>query len=91
MIRQQFNAADPHPREQADRFGVGEPDFDTPDYIKDAAIAALKGGKTKYTPASGIPELKAAIARKLEAENGLKYAPEQVVGHLDGDRHGPRP
>jgi len=65
-------------------FGAGEPDFDTPDYIKDAAIKALKEGKTKYTPASGIPELKAAIARKLETENGLKYAPEQIVVNIGG-------
>ena len=65
-------------------FGAGEPDFDTPDYIKEAAITALKGGKTKYTPASGIPELKAAIAKKLETENGLKYAPEQVVVNIGG-------
>ena len=65
-------------------FGAGEPDFDTPDYIKEAAIKALKEGKTKYTPASGIPELKAAIARKLETENGQKYAPEQVVVNLGG-------
>jgi aspartate aminotransferase len=65
-------------------FGAGEPDFDTPDYIKDAAIKALKEGKTKYTPASGIPELKAAIAKKLETENGLKYAPEQVVVNIGG-------
>jgi len=65
-------------------FGAGEPDFDTPDYIKDAAIKALKEGKTKYTPASGIPELRAAIAKKLEAENGLKYAPEQIVVNIGG-------
>jgi aspartate aminotransferase len=65
-------------------FGAGEPDFDTPDYIKEAAIKALKEGKTKYTPASGIPELKAAIAKKLEAENGLKYAPEQIVVNIGG-------
>ena len=65
-------------------FGAGEPDFDTPEYIKEAAIKALKEGKTKYTPASGIPELKATIARKLEAENGLKYAPEQVVVNIGG-------
>ena len=65
-------------------FGAGEPDFDTPDYIKEAAIKALKDGKTKYTPASGIPELKAAIAKKLETENGLKYAPEQVVVNIGG-------
>lgn len=65
-------------------FGAGEPDFDTPDYIKEAAIKAMKEGKTKYTPASGIPELKAAIAKKLETENGLKYAPEQVVVNIGG-------
>ncbi len=65
-------------------FGAGEPDFDTPDYIKEAAIKALREGKTKYTPASGIPELKAAIARKLEKENGLKYAPEQIVVNIGG-------
>jgi len=65
-------------------FGAGEPDFDTPDYIKEAAIKALKEGKTKYTPASGIPELKATIAKKLEAENGLKYAPEQIVVNIGG-------
>jgi aspartate aminotransferase len=65
-------------------FGAGEPDFDTPEYIKEAAIQALKEGKTKYTPASGIPELKAAIARKLETENGLKYTPEQIVVNIGG-------
>ena len=65
-------------------FGAGEPDFDTPQYIKDAAIKALKEGKTKYTPAAGIVELRAAIAKKLERENGLKYAPEQVVVNIGG-------
>ncbi len=65
-------------------FGAGEPDFDTPEYIKEAAIKALKEGKTKYTPASGIPELKAAIAKKLQTENGLSYTPEQVVVNIGG-------
>ncbi len=65
-------------------FGAGEPDFDTPQYIKDAAIKALNEGKTKYTPAAGIIELRTAIARKLERENGLKYAPEQVVVNIGG-------
>ncbi len=65
-------------------FGAGEPDFDTPQYIKDAAIKALSEGKTKYTPAAGIVELRAAIAKKLERENGLKYAPEQVVVNIGG-------
>jgi aspartate aminotransferase len=65
-------------------FGAGEPDFDTPEYIKEAAIKALKEGKTKYTPASGIPELKATIAKKLQTENGLNYAPEQIVVNIGG-------
>ena len=65
-------------------FGAGEPDFDTPDYIKDAAIKALKEGKTKYTPAAGIPELRKAIAEKLKRENNLTYAPEQIVVNIGG-------
>jgi aspartate aminotransferase len=65
-------------------FGAGEPDFDTPEYIKEAAIKAMKEGKTKYTPASGIPELRKAIAHKLETENGLKYTPEQIVVNIGG-------
>jgi len=52
-------------------FGVGEPDFDTPDFIKEAAIKALQAGKTKYTSESGIIELRRAIANKLERENGI--------------------
>lgn len=60
-------------------FGAGEPDFDTPDYIKQAAIEALKGGKTKYTPAAGIIELRKAIAAKLKKENGIDYTPEQIT------------
>ena len=51
----------------------GEPDMDTPDHIKAAAIKALQEGKTKYTPAAGIPELRQAIAGKLLDDNGLKY------------------
>ncbi len=65
-------------------FGAGAPDFDTPDYIKDAAIAALKAGKTKYTPAAGIVELRSAIAGKLEKENGLKYSPDQIIVNIGG-------
>ncbi len=60
-------------------FGAGEPDFDTPQYIKDAAAQALAAGFTKYTPSSGIPELRAAIAEKLKNENGLDYKPSQVI------------
>ena len=58
--------------------GAGEPDFDTPDHIKEAAIAAIRAGKTKYTAVDGIPELKAAIVSKFERENGLAYTPDQV-------------
>ena len=67
-------------------FGAGEPDFDTPEYIKQAAIDALKAGKTKYTVSSGTIELKKAIAEKLQRENGLQYAPEQVVVNI-GAKH----
>jgi len=59
--------------------GAGEPDFDTPDNIKQAAIAAIKRGETKYTAVDGIPELKAAIAAKFKRENGLDYKTSQVT------------
>ena len=58
--------------------GAGEPDFDTPDHIKDAAIDAIRRGETKYTPVDGIPELKAAIAAKFKRDNGLDYAVEEI-------------
>ena len=60
-------------------FSVGEPDFDTPDHIKQAGIAAITGGHTKYTPAAGTLELRKAICAKLLKENGLSYKPEQIV------------
>lgn len=60
-------------------FGVGEPDFDTSDYIKEAAIDAIKKGYTKYTPSSGISELKKAVCNKLLKDNSLKYQPDQIV------------
>ena len=56
----------------------GEPDCDTPDFIKAAAIEALQTGKTKYTPAAGAPELREAIAKKLKNDNGLDYEPKQI-------------
>src|SRR5215470_9923461 len=59
--------------------GAGEPDFDTPENIKEAAIAAIRRGETKYTPVSGIPELREAITRKLKRENGLDYKPNQTI------------
>ncbi|HOQ16152.1 MAG TPA: pyridoxal phosphate-dependent aminotransferase [Defluviitaleaceae bacterium] len=60
-------------------FGAGEPDFDTPEHIKEAAIQAISDGFTKYTPASGTDELKKAICEKFKKENGLDYAPNQIV------------
>jgi aspartate aminotransferase len=60
-------------------FAAGEPDFDTPDFIKQAAIDALNAGYTKYTPSSGSPELRKAVVEKFAKENGLNYKPEQVI------------
>ena len=60
-------------------FGAGEPDFDTPQHIKDAAKQALDAGFTKYTPSSGIPELRQAVADKFKRENGLSYKPSQII------------
>ncbi len=60
-------------------FGAGEPDFDTPEHIKRAAIEALEAGFTKYTPNAGIPELRQAISDKLAADNGLTYRAGQIV------------
>ncbi|MEO9526878.1 MAG: pyridoxal phosphate-dependent aminotransferase, partial [Roseibium sp.] len=59
--------------------GAGEPDFDTPDNVKAAAIEAINGGKTKYTAVDGIPELKAAIVDKFKRENGLTYQTSQIT------------
>lgn len=58
--------------------GAGEPDFDTPEHVKEAAVRAMRAGETKYTPVDGLPALKQAIARKFERENGLAYGPEQI-------------
>ncbi len=60
-------------------FAVGEPDFDTPQHVKDAAAEAIASGFTKYTATNGIPELKEAIVSKLSRENGLLYEPSQVL------------
>lgn len=60
-------------------FGAGEPDYDTPQHIKDAAAKALADGFTKYTPSSGIPELRQAIASKFKRENGLDFKPSQII------------
>ncbi|MGC3991209.1 MAG: pyridoxal phosphate-dependent aminotransferase [Chthoniobacteraceae bacterium] len=60
-------------------FGAGEPDFDTPEHIKAAAMASLDGGFTKYTPSSGIPELRQAIAEKFLKDNGLEYKASQII------------
>ena len=60
-------------------FGAGEPDFDTPEYIRNAAKAALDKGMTRYTPSSGTLELRTAICEKLKRDNGLEYEPDQIV------------
>ena len=60
-------------------FGAGEPDFDTPDHIKQAAIAALEAGFTKYTPAGGTPELKKTVAAKLQRDNSLEYKNSEIL------------
>ena len=65
--------------EQVINFGAGEPDFDTPEHIKQAAVEALQNGMTKYTPVAGTPALKAAIIEKFKQDNGLDYHPDQIV------------
>ena len=65
-------------------FGAGEPDFDTPDHIKAAAIDALAKGYTKYTPSAGIPALKSAIINKLQRDNGLTFTPAEVIVSCGG-------
>jgi aspartate aminotransferase len=67
-------------------FGAGEPDFDTPEHIKAAAIAALQAGFTKYTPSSGIPELRQAVADKFLLDNAIDYKPSQII-ISDGAKH----
>ena len=74
-------------------FGAGEPDFDTPEPIKEAAIAALGAGDTKYTPSSGTAALRAAICEKLYRDNGLSYEPDEVIvgraGEPQSEQRGP--
>jgi len=65
-------------------FGAGEPDFDTPEHIKEAAIVALRQGKTKYTPVGGTAELKEAIITKLQRDNGLTYSLQEVTTNCGG-------
>lgn len=60
-------------------FGAGEPDFNTPENIIEKAITALKEGRTKYTPASGILELKKSVCKKLKNDNGVEYKPSQII------------
>ena len=64
--------------------GAGEPDFDTPDFVKEAAIQAIRDGKTKYTNVDGTPELKAAIAQKFARDNGLTYKADQISVNVGG-------
>lgn len=65
-------------------FGAGEPDFDTPEHIKQAAIDAIRAGFTKYTPVAGIPKLRQAVADKFLRDNGLRYKPSQVLVSVGG-------
>ena len=65
-------------------FGVGEPDFDTPDNIREAAIRAIREGFTRYTPVGGTPELKAAIANRFQADYGLSYKPSEILVSCGG-------
>jgi len=65
-------------------FGTGEPDFDTPEHIKAAAVAAIAGGQTKYTPVGGTLALKQAIATKLARDNGLAYGPKEIIACCGG-------
>lgn len=74
-IRKIFEAAGP----DSINMGLGQPDFDTPQHIKDAAIKAIQEGKTGYTAGNGLPELRAAISKKFKKENGLKYHPDQMI------------
>lgn len=59
-------------------FGAGEPDFNTPDYIKEAGIAAIEHNETRYTPSSGTVELRKAICQRLKADCGVEYTPQQI-------------
>ena len=60
-------------------FGAGEPDFDTPERIKAAAVEAMRRGQTKYTDVAGVPELRAAVCAKLKRDHGLAYEPDDVL------------
>src|SRR4051795_8790450 len=64
--------------------GAGEPDFDTPQHIKDAAVEAMKKGLTKYTAAGGTPSLKRAIIAKFKRDNGLDYTEKQILVSCGG-------
>ena len=68
-------------------FGVGEPDFDTPENIREAAIRAIREGFTRYTPVAGIPELKEAIIQRFAADYGLSYQPGEILVSCGG-KHG---
>jgi len=74
-IRKIFEAAGP----DSINLGLGQPDFDTPQHIKDAAIAAIQSGKTGYTSNTGIPELRDAISAKFKKENEVAYSPDQII------------
>jgi aspartate aminotransferase len=64
--------------------GAGEPDFDTPDFVKEAAIIAIRNGQTKYTAVDGTPELKKAIQAKFKRDNNLDYGVDQISVNVGG-------
>ncbi len=66
--------------------GAGEPDFDTPDFVKEAGIQAIRDGLTKYTAVAGTPALREAISAKFARENGLAYSPDQITVGCGGDQ-----
>ena len=74
-IRKLFESARPDSID----LGLGQPDFDTPDHVKEGAIQAIRGGKTGYTSNMGIPELREALSTKFKKENGLSYDPGQII------------
>ena len=74
-IRRLFESAGP----DSINLGLGQPDFDTPRHIKDAAIKAIQEGKTGYTGNNGIPELRTAISAKFKKEYNLTYSPDQII------------
>jgi len=83
-IRRLFELASKMP--EVINLGIGEPDFDTPEHIKKAAIKALEEGYTHYTPNAGLPELREAIARKLKKDNGIDASTDEIIVTIGGEQ-----